>query len=271
MAIGHRFLNLAVVFAIIAFGARTALAGAADMLSHRAIHDLTMTRSESQSGIANVEGRVVLEWQNACGGYTMEQRMVLETQLVEGPSRVSDFRYATWESTDGLSFRFTMRYEIDGAVIDEVEGRAKLDSHGGPGKAIFSKPEGATIDLPKGTIFPSEHTLNVIKAGIAGTMFNRVTLFDGSISDGLYDVSTFVGKKIESDETEKSVRAGVGDHVSWPMRFAFFKRQPEEMLPDYEMSLRLYDNGVSGDLLLDYKEFALKGTVVRIEPIKGGC
>lgn len=271
MAFGHRILGLILACLFVALAARTAPAGPADMLSHRAVHDLTMTRAESQSGIANVEGRVVMEWQNACSDYTMEQRMVLETQLVEGPSRVSDFRYTTWESADGLSFRFSMRYEIDGTVIDEIEGRAKLEGAGGPGKATFSKPEGVTVDLPAGTVFPSEHTLAVIEAAQAGNTMQRTVLFDGSISDGLFDVVSLIGRRKPPEETEKAVDASVGPHASWPVRIAFFKKGPEDTLPDYEMSLRMYDNGVSGDLLLDYKEFALKGTVVRIEPLEGGC
>jgi hypothetical protein len=271
MAFRHRFSALTLAGLFLALTAGAAPAGQAGMLSHRAVHDLTMTRSESQSGIADVEGRVVLEWQNACPGYTMEQRMVLETQLVEGPSRISDFRYTTWESADGLSFRFSMRYEVDGTVIDEIEGRAKLEGPGGPGEATFSKPDGVTVDLPAGTVFPSEHTLAVVEAGRAGKSMQRTVLFDGSISDGLFDVVSLIGPRKPEEETEKVVGAGAGPHVSWPVRIAFFKKGPEDTVPDYEMSLRLYDNGVSGDLLLDYKEFALKGTVVRIEPLEDGC
>jgi hypothetical protein len=271
MALGRMLFGLTVVCLCMADGPRAAQAGAANMLSHRAIHDLTMTRANSQSGIANVKGRVVMEWHNACTGYTMEQRMVLETELVEGPSRVSDFRYTTWESADGLKFRFSMRYDVDGTVVDEVEGRASLESHGGPGKAVFSKPEGVTLDLPAGTIFPSEHTEAVVEAGQAGKTLLHNTLFDGSISDGLFDVTSVIGRRQPPDKTEKPVMTGAGEHESWPVRLAFFKHGQEDSLPDYEMSLRLYDNGVSGDMLLDYKEFALKGTLVRVEPIKGGC
>ncbi len=256
---------------IVLTGMSPEIAGSAELLSHRAIHDLKMTRAETQSGISNVEGRVVLEWQKVCEGFTLEQRMVLETQLVEGPVRVSDFHYSTWESADGLKFRFSMRYEIDGSVIDEVVGQAQLEEPGGVGKAVFSKPDGATLDLPKGTIFPSEHTLRVIQAARAGKTMHRNVLFDGSLSDGLFNVVSLIGRLTSESGTERPVRAAIGEHKSWPIRLAFFKYGPEDTLPDYEMSVRLYDNGVSGDLLLDYKEFALKGSLIRVEPINDDC
>ncbi|MEE8560076.1 MAG: DUF1849 family protein, partial [Alphaproteobacteria bacterium] len=59
---------------------------------------------------------------------------------------------------------------------------------------------------------------------------------------------------------------------SWRMRLAFFPVQSAAPEPDYELGVRLFDNGVAGDLVLDYGDFTLLATLERIEALaKPAC
>ena len=45
-----------------------------------------------------------------------------------------------------------------------------------------------------------------------------------------------------------------------------------EELPTYQMSFTLYENGVTNDLVMDYGDYALSGSLEEIEPLADqGC
>ena len=57
----------------------------------------------------------------------------------ETDQMVSD--YATWESKDGLSFRFHMVQKSDTAVTNQTDGSAHLTRTGGPGEVVYRLPK----------------------------------------------------------------------------------------------------------------------------------
>ena len=56
-------------------------------------------------------------------------------------------------------------------------------------------------------------------------------------------------------------------HKSWDVSIAFYTDTTVDGLPDYEMSARFYDNGVTSDLLFNYGDIQIKGELERIEPV----
>jgi hypothetical protein len=245
--------------------------GISNLASHRAIHKLKLDRARQSSGITDLRGRLVMEWADACSGYTLNQRMVMETQDSNGGVSVSDFRFSTWESRDGLSFRYNLRHEIDGNVVDEVIGRASLDEAGKEGRAEFKHPDVEDLDLPAGTVFPSEHTARVVAAALGGAKRLAVKIFDGSGPDGLFDTTAVIGPRQPPEEAQKELATVFGPKASWSMRLAFFNPDNSDGLPEYEMTVRMYENGVIGDLLLDYNDFSIKGELEKVEEVDGGC
>ena len=56
------------------------------------------------------------------------------------------------------------------------------------------------------------------------------------------------------------------------MRLAFFPADTKADEPDYELGMRLFDNGVSGDMSLDYSDYVIKAKLDEIEPLsKPAC
>ena len=51
------------------------------------------------------------------------------------------------------------------------------------------------------------------------------------------------------------------------MRLAFFPADQTAEKPDYELGMRLLDNGVSQDMVIDYGDYAISAKLDDIEPL----
>ena len=263
---GRALLSL-LLLAVMA--AQTAAAPAPALTSHRAVYDLALARTAPGSGIAGARGRLVLEWADACDGYTLHQR-IRNVLRQSGRASVADITVSTWEAGDGSSFRFSSRHVDDDGTVEEVRGRAHI--RGDDRKASFTKPERATLDLPAGTLFPTRQTLELIDRAVQGAAFVEATVFDGATAGGLQHTSA----AIVGFHAPGTYR-GEGETVlrrlrSWHMRLAYFEYGGgTDSQPAYEIEFRLFENGVSTDVLLDYGDFALKGVLKLLEPLPTPC
>jgi hypothetical protein len=96
-------------------------------------------------------------------------------------------------------------------------------------------------------------------------------VFDGSDEDGISDISAFIGPEegqLQTAEADPKLKNNpVLDQQAWPVRMAFFKLDTETGEPDYEMNLTLLANGVARNMLLDYGDFSVSGTLSDIEAL----
>ncbi len=51
------------------------------------------------------------------------------------------------------------------------------------------------------------------------------------------------------------------------MQMAFFSPDANESMPDYEVSLRYYQNGVADEVIQSFGNFSLKGSLQKLEPL----
>lgn len=236
---------------------------------HRAVYDLSQSRGDANAG-TSVRGRLAIEVQDTCEGHTTNQRFWTEMQNAEGSTSISDFTLSSWESKDGRRFRFQMRNEVDGETTEEYTGTAEIHPDG-TGSIAMSKPETATLDLPTATVFPNQHLIELIRHAIAGDRFVSIRVFDGSGEDGLFETGATIGKPFPPEDGKSPILAPLKGLRSWPFRVAFFPLLTKAEEPQYEIGFRMYENGISGDLVLDYSSYALKGELVRLEMLPGGC
>ena len=54
---------------------------------------------------------------------------------------------------------------------------------------------------------------------------------------------------------------------SWRVKLAFFPQASKEADPDYEITVRLYANGVVGDMVLEYGNFSLDAKLDKAEAL----
>ena len=235
---------------------------------HRASYTLSLGSSNaSASGVIDIDGAMYIEWQEVCDGWTINQRMRFQMTDGDGDRTDNDINFSSWEAKDGLSYQFTLRSLRDGDLDESLRGRAYLDGKGKGGKAIFSEPKGLEIALPPGTLFPTEHTLVLIRAAEKGVRQVARMVFDGASRDGALAVNAMIGRKGPEKAAEPKIARSVGARPSWRVRMAFFKTDNLTGVPAYETGVRLQDNGVGRDYSFDYPEFSIKSKLDLLEAL----
>jgi len=240
---------------------------AAEIAPHRASYTLSLGASKSSGGVVDLDGAMYIEWQEVCDGWTINQRMRFNMTDSDGERTDNDINFSSWEAKDGLSYQFTLRSLRDGEVDETLRGRAVLDGKGKGGKAVFAEPEGLELDLPPGTLFPTAHTLVLIRMAEKGEQQVARMVFDGATRDGALEVNAIIGPKGAESGAAPRIAAVVGARPAWHVRMAFFKTDDRGGEPEYETGLRLQDNGVGRDYTFEYPEFAIKSRLDLLEAL----
>ncbi len=236
-------------------------ANGAELSPHRAFYELNL--AEVRGFVTDVRGAFAVEWRHACEGYTSEQRLWFVGRTDDGGSFDYDVRFSTWESADNRQMRFAMRSFAGGRLVEEVRGSAELPADGGPGRAVYTEPGNFEMQLPAGTVFPSEHMARLIDHAKSGDRVVSVDLFDGAGAgdDALAKVTAVIGDPLEAKEQDTTLPR------AWPMALAYHELVETEGLgtPVFELSFDLTADGVMRRALLDYGEFALDAELDQIE------
>ena len=243
---------------------------AAEIAPHRAIYKMSLLKARGSSKVADVRGRMMFEWADACDGWTTEQRFQLRFVYAEGDEMNMTTNYTTWEAKNGLRYRFNVRKTVNGEVDEEVRGDATMEKDGTGGIAHFVRPEENDMPLPAGTLFPSAHTVAVLDRARSGEVFFNRVVFDGADAEGATEISAVVGPaaKAKGERTPDLTR----DRKAWPVRMAFFPLKSDAAQPEYEMSISLLQNGVAESMQIDYGDFTVNAVLETLEALpKSGC
>ena len=236
------------------------------LASHRAVYSMNMGTTRSGSNTLDARGVMYLELAEACDGWTVSQRVKLTLYPTQGGEVDTDANYSSWESRDGSEFRYTVRNLRNGKVTEEYRGEARLDGPNRSGKAVYTAPLGMSFDLPKGSLFPSEHMIKLIAAAQAGERRLSRVMFDGASVEGPLEVNAIIGAPLAAPTVAAHELLNT---PSWPVRMAFFTLQSQRAEPEQEASLQLFENGVANNFLLDYGDFSVTAVVQKIETIPG--
>ncbi|HZT87242.1 MAG TPA: cell envelope integrity EipB family protein [Stellaceae bacterium] len=250
--------------------AAAAPASAAEIMPHRALYAMTLAGSRTDSGVVDAHGTMAYEWGETCDGWTIEQRYRLKMNYSESKDVDISSNFVTWEAKNGLRYRFNQKETRNGEVKEEIRGEAHLDGPGKGGVADFEKPEPKRMILAPGVIFPSAHTILLIDSAERGEHFVTRQLFDGSTVENAVQVSAVIAGKTEPSPDAK--KSPLLQRPGWAVRLAFFPADPNAEKPDYELGMRLLDNGVSENMLIDYGDYSIRATLTDIEPLpKPSC
>ena len=242
-------------------------ASATDLAAHRALYELKLDDSHP-GDVAAATGTMAYEVQDVCDGWATNQRLQMTVTNRDGQDVQMLSDYTTWESKDGLKLRFRMRQTTDQAVTSDVEGEAELKGPGQAGTAHFTSPNDSTKPLPAGTVFPMKHTEALLAAARAGKHFITLPLFDGTTPTGVQHSSIVIGGW------------GPAPQGKWPalrklasgrFHIAFFDPEPDKPEPDYEVSMRYWDNGVADDLSMNFGDFVMLGRLAEFKLLSKGC
>src|SRR5258708_26127318 len=210
-------------------------AAAVDVAPHRALYSMTLGTAKQNSGVVAARGSMVFEWGETFDGWTVEQRYKLRMHYAEDTEVEITSNFVTWESKDGVRYRFYQRKLKDGELEDETRGEAHLDGKGKGGKVEFSKPNATALDLAPGVIFPTAHTLLLIERAKAGEQFVAQPVFDGATDENAAEVSAVIGgaQSGATGAAEEPIKRPLLTPPSWRVRLAFFPPDATPGKPDY--------------------------------------
>lgn len=262
----------ALFLAALSWTSDTAVAAAAPgaavpLAAHRALYSLTL-HSAPGGNIIAAHGEMGYEVMDACDGWATRQRLDITVTNTEGQNidMVSD--YATWESKDGLKFRFHMKQTTDTAVTSQTDGEASLQRVGGPGEVHYTLPKPKVVALPPGTLFPMAHTATLIAAARDGKRFLALPLFDGTDDSGAEDSSVVI---VDWKKPFPTPWAALSALPSARVRLAFFDRKPGTITPNYEVGMRYWLNGVANNLQMDFGDFVMDAKMTQFHLLPHKC
>ena len=242
-----------------------------DLVAHRAVYDLELKDASDRSGIEGMTGRMVYEFTgSACQGYKTDFRFV--TQINTGDAvRMTDQQTKTFEDLAAKKFTFETKSYTDDKLDKEVQGAA-IDGTDGV-KVDLTRPDARQVSLVASE-FPTQHMFQVIEHAKQGKRIFESRIFDGSDDgDESLITSTLVGKsQMPKDGDADAVKAGeFAKAAFWPVTIAYYNdKTGTDSLPIYRMSFKLYENGITRDLTMDYGDFVLTGKLAKLDILKPG-
>ncbi len=247
----------------------TVESGARALVPHRAIYDLKLKDASERSGIEGMVGRMVYEFTgSACTGFSTNFRLVTKISTGE-ETRLSDQQTTTYEDLTAGQFHFETKSFTDEQLDKQLVGDAKAAENGV--KVELTQPDGREIELPMSD-FPTGHMLDVIENAKRGKNFFEARVFDGSENgDQALVTTTVIGKKQEpaKDDADAEKAGEFAAEPYWPVTIAYFNESAVgDPTPVYNMSFKLYENGITRDLTMDYGDFSLSGNLVKLETLK---
>ena len=261
------------LLAAVAMLAQVPAAEAGTFVPHKAVYGLKLAKEQRGPGpVNNANGKLEFEWKDVCDGWAVRQRTHIIVTHADGSEVAFGWTLNAWESKDGLSYRFFIRRLYAGGQVEEVRGSATLEGPGQGGEAVFSLPEDRSMVLPKGTIFPTQHSLVVLDSLQSKELPIWRVVFDGSGEEGLFGINAALAHSMPSEAETSIDDPLLTEQPSWRLLVAYFGMDEEASEPQYEQEMRLFGNGIVDELLLDYGDFTLDASLVDVEALPpAGC
>ncbi|WP_421998987.1 EipB family protein [Reyranella sp.] len=242
-------------------------AAAQELVPHRAAYTVTALE-QGKPGVGTI-GTYAYELQLTCdGSYLVHQRLRLE---VDGPRAAvaTEQQSQMTESRNGRKLSFEHRTS-SGRQSSVVKGEAVIGDDG-KGEARFAEPEGQSVALPAGTLFPLAIARETIRRADAG--------------DSGFDARFFFGEKVKPPQTVNVVIGRVprrladlkipegGEELADGRRRIYYragffdaeaKGQGE---PAFEMSSVTLDNGIELYGTHEESDGGIEYRITRLEPL----
>jgi hypothetical protein len=238
---------------------------AAEMVPHRALYSMTLASADSTSGVIGARGAMQYRFADGCDGWTVETRTYLRIAYDHGSEVESTWSFITWESKDGLRYRFRINQARDGRTIEDTRGEAELEARDGPGVVWYTKPEREAVDLPAGTLFPTDHLARMLAAATAGEKRFVRPMYDGSGEEGPDLLSAVIAPIAPAERPGQAKAAGLAPSPAWHIRLAFFPQDAKDAAPVFEIGVRYRADGIAEWVEQDFGDFILDLQPTEIE------
>lgn len=249
-----------------------------ELLPHHVTYKLRLDSSRPSSQVEHMAGEIDYRITgNSCSGYATKTRQSSEISAGDGVNR-QEIESSAWEDGNSRSYRFSSISTGSDIPRKEIEAKVARDDAGGL-QVNVTRPDVRSFDLGGKVFLPTEHMRRTLAAGLAGESHFAAKVYDGASDPSkVYDTLAVIGEARQAAPasgtttpairglTEMAAQALEGQSFR-PVVISYFDSGEQDGPPAYVMSFSLYENGVLGDLRIDYGRFALVGAMSRFEPL----
>lgn len=238
-----------------------------ELAPHRAVYSVTTL--EHGKPTVDAPGTYAYELKLTCDGYVVIQRLRLE---VAGPRGmvVNEQQSQMTESRDGKKLRFEHLTTTGGRQVSLIKGEAMLGDDGS-GQARFTEPEGQTVALPAGTLFPVAITRETIRQAKAGERGFDARFFFGDKVKAPQSVNVVIGKvpkRLKDVKIPEGAEQLADGRTRIYYRAGFFEAKSKgEGEPAFEMSSITLDNGIELFGTHEESDGGIEYRINRLEPL----
>ena len=223
--------------------------------------------SANKSNWDSVAGRMVYELISPqCEGYTQNFRQILILSGPQNGQRVLDNYSTSSESLDGNTLQFLSK-EMSGEGAAEItSGNAKKEDDAL--SVHFNSPTQSEFNSKSEILFPAAYTIALIKKAIAKQHIYAALQFDGT------DQVRPVQSSFAVIGNENSGVVGLEPILidknfeklkRWPVSIGYSSHALKDSTEsDYTVFEELFENGVAQSLVIDFKDFKLRGKLLDI-------
>jgi hypothetical protein len=236
---------------------------AAGFAPHTAHYAMKLLSARSSSNIESVSGDMLVRWEGDCSGWTMSNRTIFNVSYTGGDTVRVTMDATTWESIAGDRYTFLVRTLFNDKESERIEGTARLGEKARI--ADFVSPAKKRIVLPRGTIFPTRHTEQVLSVAGEKPQIVRATVFDGFTDGGAQFVNAIVGGRTGPESGATAPFPQLRSQASWNVNLAFFPVEKQDAEPESEISVKIFANGIAGRMDMDFGDFRVRGELKNLE------
>ena len=250
-----KILIATVSLALAAMIAGIPRADAIDILPHVASYDVSVRMLRAPEADVSGSGFVGWRTEDHCVTWMFGEFWTLQ---IENGQRTENIYGETlnFEAKDGSWFRFQdEKIGSDGTVLSSGEAAA-----GKAGRISIEEPSPLRAELPDGTFFPTQYTIDILERAEKGERFMNHVVFNGADGAAVSQYTTFVESREESD-----------GHTVWDVKVSIFS-ETDSAGPDLEVSARLRDDGVIDLISYDDGDVVLTLTLADFSELPpSGC
>jgi hypothetical protein len=243
---------------------------AAPLAAHRAIYDIQMLRNDRDSGYLDATGRLAYEITGStCEGWSVSYRFASRYVATEGTEQLLDTQFTSWEAGDGTELRVNHKHFVNNNLNAENKTVVKRAGIGLAGKGEVNLPEMKTFELDAKTLFPATFQSKMLDEAKIGKSRNAEFIYEGTEGDKIYRVVNFIKQRAAVTAlsgSEDALLKPLAAMPVWHMSTSYFETGAaagDE--PVYQSTYRMFENGVSADLVFDYGAYALKGKLTKLD------
>lgn len=261
---------IALVPALLTVSLLAPAAEAATVAPHRAIYNLTLLRANEGASLQSATGKLAFEIQgSSCEGYTVNFRMATKYSSKEGEPTIIDTRTTTYEGPGALELRHQLLEQINNEVKQDLKIAVDREAVDKPGSGSISTKPDAPFTVPANAALPMQHQLKLMTLGEQGGGRDSSVIFDGSDEGKSFRAISFVGHEKPAGSIARDAAnpaaAALKSVGAYPTTISYYPVEGNDETPQYQVSFDMYENGVASGLTLDYGDFALSGTLEKLD------